>query len=156
MRARRLALRCALIGGVALAALAGALVWRFGTPGLALAWLRGERLVLSPAEADLGECQPRTEHVARFTLANLTDRPVRVVGGEQSCACVALDELPVEVAARGSGEISVQFFVAGEGLYAQQLLLYIDDDGELKTVSARVTARIRQEGPAPGGATPPD
>ena len=140
---RAILLRCVLaLAGVVAAVLLG-LVLYYGSLRLAIARLSGERFVISPAAVDLGECESRTEHDVEFTVTNFTAHEIRIVGGEQSCSCVALGDLPLEVPPGESANISVRFFVAGEREFSRSLILYIDDEEVLKSVAARVTARIK-------------
>jgi hypothetical protein len=148
-KVRSLALWCVVTGLAILAVLVSVLSWHYGSLSLAMARLRGERFVLSPAEVDFGVCEPNTEHTAKLTLTNLTVRPVRVVGSEASCTCETIGELPIVVAPGQSREIALRAVVSKSASYSQQMLLYIDD-GTLRTIAVQIRAGVRQHQPSAG------
>jgi hypothetical protein len=150
MKMRSFVLRGGVVLAIVAAVLLAALGWRFGSMPVAMAWMRGERFVLSPVDVDLGECESRTEHVVKFKLTNLADRSIRVVGSEQTCSCVTLGDLPIDIEPNATAEVAVRFFVAARETYSQQLILYIDDGGELRSVAASVKARIKPKEPEAG------
>ena len=137
------AFRCVVIGGGILALLVSALPWYFGSLTLATAYIRGEHFMVSPDEADLGECETGTRHVAKFTVTNLTNHPIRVVGSEEGCPCLTLDELPITLGPHESRDISVRAYVSGKGEYSEAVLLYIDD-GELRSVLVHIRALVQR------------
>jgi hypothetical protein len=135
--------RCILIGGLIFATVILLCTWRLGSLPLALAYIEGERFVVSPIEIDLGECDSKTHHVAQFVLTNLTTKPIRIVGSKEGCNCLRLDELPITVGPRENQDISIQVFVSGKEEYSQTIILYLDDDG-LRSVALRIRAKVRQ------------
>jgi hypothetical protein len=145
-KVRSLAFWCLVTGLATLAVLISVLSWHYGSLPLAMAKLRGERFVLSPAEIDLGDCDPRTQHTAKLTLTNLTARPLRVVGTEEGCSCITLGELPIVAAPGEARDITVRATLPASGGYSQKMLLYVDD-GRLQTLVVRIRARVRQNKP---------
>jgi hypothetical protein len=69
-----------------------------------------------------------TEHAAVFRIRNLSDRPVRVLGVTTSCACVSVDELPVDVPSRGERDRRVLIRIDGslKGPVDQMVEYYTD------------------------------
>lgn len=59
-------------------------------------------LVATPATVDFGIVEPGSELEAEITLANTTDRPVRILRAQPSCTCTTVDMDGVVVPARGS------------------------------------------------------
>lgn len=98
---------------------------------------------ISPTEINLGDCDSPSEHVASFTVTNLSDRPIRVVGSEPDCKCLTLDELPVAVSPGHAESISIRAHVSGPENYSQKVILYIEDNGLLTSV-VQIRARVRQ------------
>jgi hypothetical protein len=134
-------LRYVLIGGSLLAAVVLFYAWRLSSLSLALAYVEGERLVVSPLDVDLGECDSKSNHVATFTLTNLAAGPIRIVGSRESCNCLRLGELPITIEPRQSRDISIRAFVAGKAEYSQAIILYVDDGG-LRSVALRIHAKV--------------
>jgi hypothetical protein len=142
-RMRSLIFRSTLIGTGILAVLILVGVWRFGSLSLAVAYIDGQTFVISPVEVDLGNCESGTRHIAVFTITNLTTRTIRVVGSEQQCSCLKLDELPIIVEPRKSQNISVQALVGGkEDEFSQPVILFLDKDKELESVGLHIRARV--------------
>lgn len=73
---------------------------------------------------------------------NQTDRPIRVVGGTTTCACIATSDLPVTVPAAESRPIVVQMrFTGSPGGFQHRFILYTDDDKQ-RVVVARFAGRV--------------
>lgn len=72
----------------------------FGSVQKMIAVLDGQVLMVKSSEivaADSEEAE-KLGDIARFTMENLTDQGVRVVGCRSSCTCVTLTDLPLTVA----------------------------------------------------------
>jgi len=129
-------------GGCLLLAFVAALYWYFGSLQLAAAYVRGERIVVLPYEVNLGECDSETLHDAVFTIRNLTGGTLRLVGSEQDCNCVTLDEAAQWIGPHESHTMALRVRVAGSQEFVHRILLYFDD-GELTTRVVQVRARAK-------------
>jgi hypothetical protein len=69
----------------------------FGSPGEALAYIRGERLSIRPRWIDLGAGELGESREVPVTLVNRTDKEIRIIGGTSDCACVTTKSLPVTI-----------------------------------------------------------
>jgi hypothetical protein len=102
-----------LLGAVVL--LAGVLLWvwiQFGSVNIALAYLRGERLIITPSVLSLGDAELGEERQLSVTLANHTPRDVTIVGGGSSCSCLALDRFPILIPRGQERELLVKVKVS--------------------------------------------
>ncbi|HVK12455.1 MAG TPA: MauE/DoxX family redox-associated membrane protein [Gemmataceae bacterium] len=96
-------------GGAVLALLVlGGLTLVYHDPATALARLRGQSVVVSPAVLDLGTNPGGTEVVRTVQVTNLTDAPVRIVGGSSDCSCILTEGLPLTLAPRASADLPVR------------------------------------------------
>src|SRR5439155_19003217 len=73
-----------------------------GNPWHMLAALAGEPLAAEPSVVSLAP--GRNGDLCHFsvTLTNLTQYPIRVIGGRDDCACITTAGLPLELPPRGS------------------------------------------------------
>lgn len=109
-RARSI-LEVLMLTAMILVAAAGLAVWRFGSIGNALAYLRGSSLVADRTIIDLGDIDPRTVVKGSFTLRNLSTGAIRITGSSSSCACAVVAALPADI---GPGEkMAIEVSVAG-------------------------------------------
>ena len=103
-----------------------------GDPWAALAKLRGETLAVSPAVTQLGEGTQGEQRTFQVQLKNYSDKPIKVVGGTTSCACIATQDLPITIPAGGTESINVKIKFSGSpGKFAHRFVLYSDSDERL-------------------------
>lgn len=102
----------------------------YGSPDAALARLRGESLTTDPY-LDLGTGKPGDLLEGAATIRNVTDRPIRLVGGTSDCSCTVLPDLPATVEPGGSVAVRVQLTIpAGRaGRLTRTVILRTDDPG---------------------------
>jgi hypothetical protein len=140
------------VGGPALvvAALVAVALWWFPSLEASVAWLRGEPLLVTPGVVDLGPGKAGESRTAEVTVANLTDRPVRLIGGTSDCACTMLGDLPLTIPA---GEwravpVTVKYPIEGRGAFTRSLSLRTDCD-RMRVVRFEATGALRaaEEGP---------
>lgn len=111
-----------LAGGVCL------LVGQSGSVSLALAKLRGDRLLITPPVADLGSHTAGSLVHAQVAIINITERPLRLVGGTTDCRCITTADLPVTVPPGGSVTIRIQVGFGGHpGRFRRGYWLWTDD-----------------------------
>ena len=100
-----------------------------GDPWAALARLRGETLAVIPAVTQLGEGTAGESRTFQVQLRNYSDKPIKVVGGTTSCACIATQDLPITIPAGGAESINVKITFSGSpGKFAHRYVLYSDID----------------------------
>lgn len=119
------------VAGLLLALVGGGMLLVFGGPAEALAWFRGEAVTVSPAVADVGKGSRNEGRSFQLRLTNRTDRPIRVVGGTNGCACVATKDLPLALGPKETASIEVTVRFGGSpGYFRNPFLLYTDDEGQ--------------------------
>jgi len=92
-----------------------------------LQWLRGERLLLSPARVDLGRVVGNQEIEFQLELRNLTLRPVTLVGAQRSCQCISVSEFPLVVPPSRTVQLPMRIVApADAGNFLQSLKLFTD------------------------------
>ena len=73
--------------------------WQAGSVELVWPWLRGDRLVFEPMRIVFGPV-PKTQILEpQLRAANLSSKPLTLLGSQPSCGCISLDEFPVVVPA---------------------------------------------------------
>ena len=72
--------------------------------GRQLAWLRGESLRMD-GDVDAGPATQGETRSVLIMVKNASGADVHLIGGTASCACVATDDLPITVPARGSATV---------------------------------------------------
>jgi hypothetical protein len=132
-----------LIGAAAIVCVLGLiLLFPFDTVPVALARWRGEDVVVIPAISDLGSAEAGTKKRFLIQLWNITDHPIRVVGGTANCLCVAMENLPVTIPPQGLREVEVEVvFTAGVGRFQRRFVFYTDSNRQ-RIVVARFAGRV--------------
>jgi hypothetical protein len=122
----------AVAGAVILLGLgAGGLTLAFESPGHALAYLRGESVLVEPAVSDVGSAPPGVATELRITIKNLTDHAIRLTGGMQDCTCLTTQDLPVSVPAHGNVTVRVVLgFRGSPGKFQQRFHFYTDESSQ--------------------------
>ena len=131
----------------AVAAVAGAVIiaglgslglmsyWNVGAEGL-VARLRGQPVSVAPFVTDLGTKPVGESTVFALTVANHSDRDVRLIGGSASCSCAVLGELPLDIPAGEQREVSVRAAFKGTpGRFQHEVTLYTDLPGQVQLVA---------------------
>ncbi len=90
----------------AIALLLGAVVvgfarWRTGSMGLVWPYLAGQRLLVEPTHLDLGDVGRGEALERELRILNLGSKPLKLVGSQNSCGCIAMDDFPIEIAGGG-------------------------------------------------------
>lgn len=117
--------------GTACVLLAGAvclLLAQSGSASLALAKLRGDRLVITPPVADLGAHSAGSQVQTQVAIMNVTERPLRLVGGTTDGRCITTADLPVTIPPGGTVTIRIQVGFGGQpGRFRRGYWLWTDD-----------------------------
>ena len=95
----------------AIALLLGAVVvgfarWRTGSMGRVWPYLAGQRLLIEPMHLELGDVGKGESLERELRVLNLGSKPVKLLGSQNSCGCVSLDDFPIEVP--GGAELSLR------------------------------------------------
>jgi hypothetical protein len=125
--------------------LTGLGIWgycRFGSLDIALAYLRGARLIISPAMVSLGEVQRGEEREVSFSVVNYTSKDVFLLGGEASCGCVTLSSLPLAIPAQGSQELTIKVRVISSTERFHQFIRYYTDYEETPVLVVSIKGHI--------------
>ena len=142
---RSFALRCLLTGLLLfIFCLLGA-IWQFGSLRVAVAYVSGDKFVVLPKVAELGECDAGTRPIAKFSAINLTSKVVSIVGSEEGCSCLNIEHLPIDLGPHESRVISVRAFLGEKDkVFAQPVILYFNcGDGTLGSQSLQITAQVK-------------
>jgi hypothetical protein len=115
---------------LAAVAIGGYAWWLTGSLELAWSWLLGRRLVFLPAELDCGTVSANEIVEQRIRVVNLASRPVTLTGVQQSCACITLEEFPVEIAGGNERHMELKVRAASTaGSFEQFMKIFADDSG---------------------------
>jgi len=68
--------------------------FHFGSLRAAVAYLGGERLLVDQRVRSIGEVTRGYPSAFRYSLMNLTGRPVKILGARMSCSCTAVGSMP--------------------------------------------------------------
>ena len=130
MRDRPRLRSAAMIPGLCTLIVGGAAIYgatRFGSLTTALAFARGERLVIEDRERDLGAQPFDSHHALRVPIRNLGSRPVHILGASVSCSCATVVKKPKTIAPGESGSIAIDFHVNRAGQVASRVSVFTDD-----------------------------
>jgi hypothetical protein len=132
-----------------LAAILGALLAvtyaYFDSLPAAIAYLRGDRISLSPRLLDVGTGVAGDHKTVDVEVTNWTDKPIRLFGGTSDCSCTVLDDLPVTVPAKGHRVVSVHVLLKGRpGTFTRKGAFLVDDEG-FQVVGFVISGRIAAE-----------
>jgi hypothetical protein len=99
--------RVLLLTGILLVVIVSAAIGRFGSIRAAVGfYLRDEVLLAEPTVKSFGTIASGEVANVRFAVTNLGNLPIRIVGCQVPCTCMAPDPLPLVVPARRSRELS--------------------------------------------------
>ncbi len=130
-----------IAGGAALllTVLTGGAIASFGSLHGAVAYLRGDRLLVEPAEVDAGVAEPHASRLMAIELRNWSDHPVTFLGGVNDCACWVTRDLPVEIPAGESRSVTIQVnYPPSPGRFRRAIDL-ITNDGRETSVRFLIT-----------------
>lgn len=104
-------------------------IYQYDSPDTALARLRGEAVVVEGAPIDFGTAAPgdRIESVVR--ARNLSDHPIRLIGGTSDCSCLSTEGLPVTIGPGEAAEVPVTLVVprSADGRFQRSVEFLTDD-----------------------------
>jgi hypothetical protein len=100
----------AAVGSGMLLIAAGAGTYYFGSLHRAVAYVRGERLMIDPAVVEVGPAGAREIHSVSITVQNWSKRPVALVGTVGDCSHTVDVDFPVMVPPGGHSVIPLRIF----------------------------------------------
>lgn len=119
----------------------------FGSFEHALALLRGQTLVATPATLDLGTGNLGDELLGEVEVENISGTPVRIIAGTADCTCVTTERLPVVIGPGDRQTLPIRLFLKGsEGVARRSVVLVTDSPG---TQSIRINLRANAVAQAP-------
>lgn len=147
-----------LLGGLVLllAFLSAALV-RFGSLPAVWAFMSNQPVYCETARVDLGVIGPQEQRTVCYRLKSITDEPVKVLGIETSCVCVAADReaFPIEIGPSEEKNLLVKVYrPVASGPFEYRIRAFLDQGaselhlsffGEVREVSRLVGGWIRHE-----------
>lgn len=99
---------------------------QYGSVTHALAYARGERLVVDRPRVDLGVVAAGAKYPIRFRVANLGGTPVRLVGCSTSCDCTTPQDLPATIPPSSTITFDVRYKPRLDQAQPIRLRLYTD------------------------------
>lgn len=143
---RRLREALKIVGGAValLAVCVGSLLLAGGSrPGDFLARVRGEGVSVEPPVTEMGADVAGQTRQFTVRLHNHWDRTVKIIGGTASCACLAIEDLPITIPPGGFEQVTVLArFKGTRGLFEQEYQFYYVDGENQNRVLARFQGRI--------------
>jgi hypothetical protein len=132
-----------LVGGVVI--IGGGAWWHFGSASAAVAFLRGDALVIEPTAIDLGPVSPGEEREVILRVSNLTGRIISINGmtsnfcGPNGCVS-SLDRFPLDIAPWSGQKLTIHARAPLTQEYAMQLdaELYTSIGTRIITISGEV------------------
>ena len=110
-------------------------------PWTMLALIRGETLIVEPAVLEVGEAHEGVSRVLPIRLHNYGNKPIKVIGGNVSCTCMTLTDLPVTVPAKGKVTVRIEVKFRGtKGRFNHSFRFF--HDGVEQTTSGRFTGYV--------------
>ncbi len=126
----------------------GGMTWIFGSPFVAIHFLRGESIAVEPITTHVGDVIAGDRRNFTIRLSNLRDRPVKILGGTAKCSCIATAELPIVIRPNETQQINVEINLGvSPGRFQRSFGLYTDDERQPE-ITAWFDGRII-ESPSP-------
>lgn len=123
--------------------LLGHAFWRTGSLALVWPYLAGQRLFFEPTDISLGALPRETQAVQReLRVINTGSKPLRVLGAQRSCACVALDEFPIAVPAGDEVHLRLQIGMPGKPMPFEHYLKFFSDESGCSAVVVTIRGSV--------------
>ncbi|MGB7323436.1 MAG: glycosyltransferase, partial [Rubripirellula sp.] len=120
--------------------LIGATLW-FGSPSSSVNYLSGKSLLVDSAEKFIGSVESNEKATVAFRIRNRSSSPIRILGAEATCRCLAIQDLPVTIEPFATKAIHLSLFGAGRrGRQRESAKLICDDSASELTLN--VTALV--------------
>jgi hypothetical protein len=136
------ALKIALVSAILLALTSGAFLLLTDDPVHALDQIRGQVVAVDPPRTNVGDAEPGARRAFAVRITNLTNKPIRIVGGTVDCQCLATRELPRLIPANHTVSITVEMrFQGTPGRFVHRCAFHTDAE-EQRVVVARFAGRV--------------
>lgn len=98
--------------------------------------------MLVPRHIDFGEGHPGQVLEATVEVRNVTDAPIRLIGGTADCSCVTTDGLPATVPPGGAVSVPIQLTLPPEttGAYTRKAVIWTDG-GRARSIYLTLSGR---------------
>jgi len=109
----------------------GVAMLRLGSVAAVLAWAGGSSVIVLAEPVVLDGVAPGTEVSAGLRVRNVSERPVRVLGGMCDCPCAVLHDLPVLLDPKECRELRITVMTPREagGRFHHKICLYLSSPG---------------------------
>lgn len=122
--------------------LSGFAWWQTGSVELVWPWLRGDRLVFEPTRIDFGEV-PKTQFLEKqIRVVNLSSKPLTLLGSQQSCGCISLDEFPIAVPAGKSHHLTLKIGTPEKSGSFEHTVKFFSDEPSSSVVVVTVSGSV--------------
>jgi hypothetical protein len=102
--------------------------YRLGSVSAALAFLRGGRLLVDEPVKSIDGVRAGSQVVISYTLANLSGRPLKLVGMAASCTCTVIEDIPMTLAMSETKMVTAKIKTSdGESDLSGSIRLFTDD-----------------------------
>lgn len=114
----------------------------YGSPASAVARLRGDSLTATGL--DLGQGKSGEVIEGAITVRNLSDRPIRIVGGQLNCSCGVVTDMPLSIEPGATVPIGIQMRLPSKAKLntVARTISLLTDDPNRPLFRFRVTCRI--------------
>jgi hypothetical protein len=138
-----------ILAGLVIATLlgAGALVARGDTGTKLLARWKGDVLLLRPAVLDFGEGVVGQKVTKQIVITNVTDQPIRLIGGTSGCSCTATEGLPVDVPANGQVTLDIHLTFKGTVGEFSHPFEYLTNANKQSKLPGKLIGRVAADSP---------
>jgi hypothetical protein len=132
-----------VVGAAAVLVLLGAAgSWVYGSPGAALARLRGDVLTVNPGYLDFGPLPAGEARELSVEVGNWSDRPVRLIGGTSDCSCTTLSDLPVTIPSGGREVVTIRLVPPSGAGHLTRTVMLRTDHPDQPQVRVRLGCRV--------------
>ncbi len=119
----------------------------FGSLDAAIGYATGARLLATDSAQYAGRLADGETGAVAFELTNYSRQSISILGAKSTCSCMALDDLPLTLAAGETGKIKVRLMArGGESRQIQREAATLIFDDPARAVTLTVTAVVS---PAP-------
>lgn len=122
--------------------------YKFGTVAGFVAFVNGSCLLVDRPGQTIGVVRPGQEVQVEYSLRNLSDRRVTVLGAQSSCTCARIEALPFSMAPRESATLRVTIKAPRNAPhFAGSISLFTDHPEQREVVLAYAGETARPEAP---------
>ncbi|MGE4002613.1 MAG: DUF1573 domain-containing protein [Planctomycetaceae bacterium] len=110
--------------------IAGWARWQAGSFSLVWPYLQGERLLFDPLHVVIEGVPGGTIVERTVRVLNRSSSDVKLLGSQQSCGCITLDEFPISIPVGGHYDLLIRFGVpVDSGEFDHTVKVFCDCDG---------------------------